>query len=63
MFPVISMFDPAVKVFCFSATELASVTAKFASSPIAFANSLSVLRRSGAESTIAATALAAASSA
>ena len=57
VFPVISIFDPAVNVFCFSATRFVTVVAKFASSPIAAANSFSVSRSAGAESTRFATAV------
>ena len=48
---------PAVNAFCFSAIKLVTVPTKFASSPIASANSLSVSNNAGALSTNAAIAL------
>ena len=57
MFPVISMFDPAVNVFCFVATRFVTVVTKFASSPIAAANSFNVSKSAGAASTRLDTAL------
>ena len=54
-----SMFDPAVSVFCFSPIDVAIVDAKDASSLIAAASSLRVSRSSGAPFTMAETALSA----